>query len=58
MKYDNYITPEQFDFELFSKVKPLKRKKGTKAKKKGNTRIDYLDCISAFDIETTNIKKY
>lgn len=58
MKYDDYITPDQFDYELFSKVKPLKRKKGTKAKKRGNKRIDYLDCISAFDIETTNIKSY
>ena len=48
------ITPEQFPFEWFGKIKPLARRKGNPGTKE---RAKYLNIISAFDIETTAIKE-
>lgn len=46
------VTPKEFDFQTFAKLKAQKRKKGNQ----GNTkRHKYKDIITAFDIETTRI---
>ena len=46
------VTPEDFDFEWFSKIKALPRKVGNQGNRK---KVKYLDIITAFDIETTRI---
>ena len=54
MKYDAFIRPEEFPFGKIRDIKRLQRKKGTK-KEKFDKEANYIDCIAAFDIETTNI---
>lgn len=46
------IPCDEFDYALMHKYKPQKRKQGNH--KTGN-RATYLDCVCAFDIETTRI---
>mgnify|MGYP002518609718 CR=1 FL=1 len=47
------IPSDEFDYALMHKYKPQKRKQGNH--KTGN-RATYLDCVCAFDIETSVIK--
>lgn len=54
MKYDKFIRPQDFPFGKIRDIKELKRKKGT-TRKKFDKDVNYLDCTTAFDIETTNI---
>ena len=44
------VTPENFPFEWFRKIKIQKRRKGNPGTK---SRVKYLDIVTAFDIETT-----
>ena len=43
---------DDFDYDIIGKAKILKKKRGRRSKHK------YLDLVTAFDIETTNIDKY
>ena len=44
------VTPENFPFEWFRKIKIQKRRKGNPGTK---SCVKYLDIVTAFDIETT-----
>ena len=48
---DDYITIDQLDYSIFSRMKPCKRKSGRPKKHEKN----YLDCVCRFDIETTRL---
>lgn len=47
------ITPDQFDFRRFAMLKCQKRRRGNKGSFLRPVR--YLDCVTAFDIETTRL---
>lgn len=49
---ENYIDVAEFDAGIFHKYAVMKRRK---SKKRKVDKLDVLDCICAFDIETTNI---
>ena len=50
---DDYITIDQLDYSIFSRMKPCKRKSGRPKKHEKN----YLDCVCRFDIETSRLPK-
>lgn len=50
----NYITPNEFNSEWFSKLPIQKRKRGNQG---NNKKVSYKDIICAFDIETTRIRE-
>ena len=46
------ISPQEFDFKWYSKIKVQKRKRGNPSSRR---KIKYLDIVTAFDIETSKI---
>ena len=48
---DDYITIDQLDYGIFSKLVPARNKKGRPKKHKK----EYLDCVCRFDIETSRL---
>ena len=49
---ENYVDVNDFDAGIFHQYGAIKRRK---SKKRTTDKLDVLDCICAFDIETTNI---
>ena len=47
------ITPDEFPFDWFCKIKIQRRRKGNPGTK---SRVKYLDIVTAFDIETTSLE--
>ena len=47
------ITPQEFDYHRFAALKVQKRKRGNKGS--FLKPVQYLDCVTAFDIETTRL---